>query len=111
MLGLCRLRNLLNLLDMLNLLLLLLLSGLQGCLLLGVEALNRLRLQQLVLPKLWHGAKRCHVTTSVTAASTSGKKTAWANYRLQLQKNLLIHSLIQEQLSHLVDNVIDHRLV
>lgn len=32
-------------------------------------------------------------------------------YRFQLQQNLLVHSLIQEQLPHFVDHVIDHRLV
>ena len=73
LLGLSRLRHLLNLLDMLNLLLLLLLllSSLQGRLLLRVETLHRLRLQQLVLPKLSRsnghdrGAQRCHVTTAM----------------------------------------------
>lgn len=32
-------------------------------------------------------------------------------YRFQLQKNLLIYSLIQEQLSHLIDHILNHILV
>lgn len=55
LLSLRRLGHLLDLLDLLDLMLLLLmllllLSGLQGCLLLGMEALYCLGLQQLVLP-------------------------------------------------------------
>ncbi len=32
-------------------------------------------------------------------------------YRFQLQKHLLIHSLVQEQLSNLVDHILNHRLI
>lgn len=32
-------------------------------------------------------------------------------YRFQLQKHLLVHPLIQEQLSHLIDHILNHRLV
>lgn len=32
-------------------------------------------------------------------------------YRFEFQKNLLIYPLIQEQLPHLVDHILNHRLV
>lgn len=32
-------------------------------------------------------------------------------YRFQLQENLLIYSLVQEQLSHLIDHIVNHILV
>lgn len=40
-----------------------------------------------------------------------GKNIPEASYRFQLQKYLLVHTLIQEQLPHLVDHILDHRLV
>lgn len=45
-------------------------------------------------------------TVSVYRKNNSGNV-----YRFQLQQNLLVHPLIQEQLPHFVDHIIDHRLV
>lgn len=40
-----------------------------------------------------------------------GKNSPAVCYRFQLQKNLLVHTLVQKQLSHLVDHVLNHRLI
>lgn len=32
-------------------------------------------------------------------------------YRFQLQQHLFIHSLIQEQLSYVVDHILNHRFI
>lgn len=40
-----------------------------------------------------------------------GKNIPVACYRFQLQKYLLVHTLVQEQLPHLVDHILNHRLI
>lgn len=43
--------------------------------------------------------------------AASRNNTAEVSYRFQLQKYLLIHSLVQEQLPHIIDHILNHRLV
>lgn len=45
------------------------------------------------------------------AVTICRRNTDRDGYRFQLQKNLLIYSLVQEQLSHLIDHIVNHILV